>query len=48
MSEAAPQIDIDKGCVFEGKCTMARPAEPATTSSSELSISSSSELPIPD
>ncbi len=44
----APQIDIDKGCVFEGKCTMARPAEPATTSSSELSISSSSELPIPD
>jgi cytoskeletal protein CcmA (bactofilin family) len=19
---AAPQIDIDKGCVFEGKCTM--------------------------
>lgn len=44
----APQIDIDKGCVFEGKCTMARPAEPATTSSSEMLISSSSELPIPD
>lgn len=44
----APQIDIDKGCVFEGKCTMARPAEPATTSSSELPISSSSELPTPD
>ncbi|MCA9605610.1 MAG: polymer-forming cytoskeletal protein [Myxococcales bacterium] len=44
----APQIDIDKGCVFEGKCTMARPAEPATTSSSELALTSSSELPIPD
>ncbi len=26
---AAPQIDIDKGCVFEGKCTMTPAVEPA-------------------
>jgi cytoskeletal protein CcmA (bactofilin family) len=25
---AAPQIDIDKGCLFEGKCTMTQAAEP--------------------
>ncbi|MCB9596372.1 MAG: polymer-forming cytoskeletal protein [Sandaracinaceae bacterium] len=43
----APQIDIDKGCVFEGKCTMAKPPEPAPTSSSELlTVSSSSEFPL--
>lgn len=24
----APQIDIDKGCVFEGQCTMTSPSEP--------------------
>lgn len=24
----APQIDIDKGCIFEGKCTMTGGAEP--------------------
>ena len=35
----APQIDIDKGCVFEGKCTMAEPEEePAATASGELPI----------
>ncbi len=44
----APQIDIDKGCVFEGKCTMARAEDPLTTSSSELLVSSSSsEIPTP-
>ena len=25
---AAPQIDIDKGCLFEGKCTMTQAPEP--------------------
>lgn len=35
----APQIDIDKGSVFEGKCTMASPPEePVSSSSSELPI----------
>ena len=42
----APQIDIDKGCVFEGRCTMARPPEPAAPPSGELSTASS-ELPVP-
>lgn len=31
---AAPQIDIDKGCVFEGKCTMT-PALPPELESEE-------------
>lgn len=43
----APQIDIDKGCVFEGKCTMVRPPEPASSSGEHLT-SSSSELPAAD
>jgi cytoskeletal protein CcmA (bactofilin family) len=27
----APQIDIDKGCVFEGKCTMTPEPKPPST-----------------
>ena len=43
----APQIDINKGCVFEGKCTMVTAEEPQNTSSSELlAISSSTEIPV--
>jgi len=35
----APQIDIDKGSVFEGKCTMVSPPEePVSSSSSELPL----------
>lgn len=35
----APQIDIDKGCVFEGKCTMGSPPhEPLSSSSTELPV----------
>jgi len=44
----APQIDIDKGCVFEGKCTMAPVAEEPTSSSEQLLASSSSEIPARD
>ncbi len=40
---AAPQIDIDKGCVFEGKCTMTG-AEPEGLPP-ERSLSGSSSPP---
>lgn len=33
----APQIDIDKGSVFEGKCTMAPVAEPSEAAPAEPS-----------
>jgi len=44
----APQIDIDKGCVFEGKCTMVKAPEPLSSSSSEILTTSSSELSVLD
>jgi cytoskeletal protein CcmA (bactofilin family) len=43
---AAPQIDIDKGCVFEGKCTMTGGEEEAASPASSSSPPSSPPPPL--